>query len=293
MQAARRMGILTVKVFSLLKRVISLLKCREGRESEQNHSAVHDWCAFFSEGAPPCDFLITIRRHPSARYRSCWRAGVLACWASCSASRSLAVAVTNPHGRASASIALSGGTTARVVGGGGHTMLGSLAKTELPMPLHRLIVCIHALALCAPGFPLACAAAGVAPASNPRAPTLANAGSAVSPSASVASGATTPASVAPGAPAPTAASPAASAPEALAPAPPPSVEPTPPCIDGEVVMGACICDTGKTADADGHCGYPPCPKSTTGGAAFRDERTGQCMECRAGTTPTKDGRCEP
>jgi hypothetical protein len=57
-------------------------------------------------------------------------------------------------------------------------------------------------------------------------------------------------------------------------------------------MGACICDKGKTADATGHCVYPPCPKSTSGGTAFRDEATGQCKECRAGTKPTKDGRCE-
>jgi hypothetical protein len=74
--------------------------------------------------------------------------------------------------------------------------------------------------------------------------------------------------------------------------PPPSAEPTPPCVDGEILMGACICDKGKTADATGHCVYPPCPKSTTGGTPFRDGTTGQCMECRAGTKPTKDGRCE-
>jgi hypothetical protein len=57
-------------------------------------------------------------------------------------------------------------------------------------------------------------------------------------------------------------------------------------------MGACICDQGKGVDATGHCVFTQCP-SAHGGATFRDPNTGQCMECRAGTRPTKDGHCEP
>ena len=69
-------------------------------------------------------------------------------------------------------------------------------------------------------------------------------------------------------------------------------EPAPPCIDGEVAMGICLCPKGKGADATGHCVFLPCPKSDSGGVVFRDETTGQCMACAPGAKPTKDGKCE-
>jgi hypothetical protein len=160
-----------------------------------------------------------------------------------------------------------------------------------PMSSRQRFACACALFLWAPAFPLACASRGLAPTSNaPNTPTsnppeptpAATASASVSaagPSASSAAASPTP---------------VASESEAPPPAPPASAEPTPPCVDGEIMMGACICDKGKTADAEGHCVYPPCPKSTPGAATFRDETTGQCVECRAGTTPSKDGRwCEP
>ena len=56
-------------------------------------------------------------------------------------------------------------------------------------------------------------------------------------------------------------------------------------------MGACVCARGKGADATGHCVYPPCPRSEGGGPVFRDEQTGQCMECRPGTRPAGHGKC--
>ncbi len=57
-------------------------------------------------------------------------------------------------------------------------------------------------------------------------------------------------------------------------------------------MGACICDKGKGVDATGHCVFMPCPKTESGGIVFRDETTGQCMECRPGTKPSADGKCQ-
>lgn len=125
----------------------------------------------------------------------------------------------------------------------------------------------------------ACGAAGVAPAPNVGQPAQA-----VAPTAAADPSA-------PSATAPANATPVAPAPQAVGPAPAASAEPAPPCVDGDVVMGTCICrEKGKTADATGHCVYPPCPK-IAGGAAFRDETTGQCMECRAGLKRTKDGGC--
>jgi hypothetical protein len=60
------------------------------------------------------------------------------------------------------------------------------------------------------------------------------------------------------------------------------------------MMGACICSKGKSADSTGHCVFmATCQKSRSGGTAFRDEKTGQCRECRPGTTPTPDGHCAP
>jgi hypothetical protein len=91
----------------------------------------------------------------------------------------------------------------------------------------------------------------------------------------------------------TASAPVASAP-AAAPAAPPAApaaaEAAPPCIDGEIVMGTCLCPKGKGADSTGHCVFMPCPSSETGGTVFRDE-SGQCMECRPGTKPVGNGKC--
>ena len=64
-----------------------------------------------------------------------------------------------------------------------------------------------------------------------------------------------------------------------------------PCIDGEVMMGACICPHGKTVDETGHCKFSPCPPGTGGGTVFRDDATGDCMECRPGTVPCGDHCC--
>jgi len=153
----------------------------------------------------------------------------------------------------------------------------------MPLSSHRRIGFAHALSVCGAALALACAPAGAAPAPNAPGPTPG-----ASPEASSAAAGSSPASTT----TPGGATPAASAPQATAPAPSPSAEPAPPCVDGEVVMGACICpDKGKTPDATGHCIYPPCPKTLIGGTAFRDEATGQCLECRAGTKPTKDGKC--
>lgn len=153
------------------------------------------------------------------------------------------------------------------------------------------LVFARAVALFGAALPLACESAATVPAQTAREPTpqLASPPSvtdAGSPWTSDGGAASSPVT------APTVAIPAASASEALAPSPVPSAEPVPPCIDGEILMGACICDKGKTVDETGHCVYPPCPKSSTGGTAFRDESTGQCMECPGGTRPTKDGKCE-
>ena len=64
-----------------------------------------------------------------------------------------------------------------------------------------------------------------------------------------------------------------------------------PCIDGEEMMGACICPRGKTVDETGHCVFARCPEGTTGGTVFRNETTGECMECRPGTSPCGDHCC--
>lgn len=77
------------------------------------------------------------------------------------------------------------------------------------------------------------------------------------------------------------------------PAPTASKEgPPPTCIGGQIIMGACICESGQAVDETGHCVDVPCP-STHGGVTFRDPKTHECMECRPGTKPTKDGHCEP
>jgi hypothetical protein len=85
----------------------------------------------------------------------------------------------------------------------------------------------------------------------------------------------------------------AAATEAAPPAPRHTAEADPPCIDGEILMGACICDRGMSADATGHCVLVPCPRTAEGRTGFRDPKTGQCMECRPGFRPTADGKCEP
>ncbi len=64
-----------------------------------------------------------------------------------------------------------------------------------------------------------------------------------------------------------------------------------PCIDGQDMMGACICPHGKSADETGHCVFTPCPPGATGGTVFRNETTGDCMECRPGTAPCGDHCC--
>ncbi|HEY8087690.1 MAG TPA: hypothetical protein VIF09_07595, partial [Polyangiaceae bacterium] len=64
-----------------------------------------------------------------------------------------------------------------------------------------------------------------------------------------------------------------------------------PCIDGEDMMGACICPHGKSVDDTGHCVAARCPEGTTGGTVFRNETTGDCMECHPGTVPCGDHCC--
>jgi hypothetical protein len=63
-----------------------------------------------------------------------------------------------------------------------------------------------------------------------------------------------------------------------------------PCLDGEEMMGACICPRGKSVDETGHCVYAKCPEGTTGGTVFRND-SGDCMECRPGTVPCGDHCC--
>jgi hypothetical protein len=63
-----------------------------------------------------------------------------------------------------------------------------------------------------------------------------------------------------------------------------------PCLDGEEMMGACICPRGKSVDETGHCVFARCPEGT-GGTVFRNETTGECMECRRGTVPCGDHCC--
>ena len=50
-----------------------------------------------------------------------------------------------------------------------------------------------------------------------------------------------------------------------------SEPPPPPCIDGQILMGVCICDKGKSADATGHCVYTQCPSEHGGGDLPRSE----------------------
>ena len=68
-------------------------------------------------------------------------------------------------------------------------------------------------------------------------------------------------------------------------------KPPAPCLDGEEMMGACICPRGKSVDETGHCVFARCPEGTTGGVVFRAESTGECMECRPGTVPCGDHCC--
>lgn len=78
---------------------------------------------------------------------------------------------------------------------------------------------------------------------------------------------------------------------APAPAPPASASAAaadPPCIGGEIMMGACICSSGKGVDETGHCVFMPCPKGNMGGIVFRNDQ-GQCMECKPGQVRSGDG----
>jgi hypothetical protein len=95
------------------------------------------------------------------------------------------------------------------------------------------------------------------------------------------------ASAAPAASSATAEVPAASASSAPAPS---ATADNVPCIDGEVLMGACICPSGKGVDATGHCVFMPCPKGNMGGVVFRSD-SGQCMECKPGQVRCGDGCC--
>jgi hypothetical protein len=141
----------------------------------------------------------------------------------------------------------------------------------------RPFVLLLALALPAGRLLLACASAPPVPASPMPEPAPAVASS--SPTSELAS--------------PAAMESAATGPMPSAPAAPArSAEPPPPCIGGEIMMGACICAKGKSADATGHCVFmTACPRSANGGEVFRDESTGKCRECRPGLRPTPDGRC--
>ena len=128
------------------------------------------------------------------------------------------------------------------------------------------------LALWVPGLPLACAGRPVAPApartEAPSAVPVASATAVPAPASSSAVAATCPPGQTLGADGSCAAS--------------------TPCVDGELLMGTCICSHGKGADATGHCVFMPCPKSTSGGTVFRNEE-GQCVECRAGAVRSGDG----
>jgi len=64
-----------------------------------------------------------------------------------------------------------------------------------------------------------------------------------------------------------------------------------PCLDGEEMMGACICPHGKSVDETGHCVFARCPEGSTGGTVFRNPTTGDCMECRPGTVACGDHCC--
>jgi hypothetical protein len=65
----------------------------------------------------------------------------------------------------------------------------------------------------------------------------------------------------------------------------------PPCIDGEEMMGACICPHGKSVDETGHCVFAKCPDGATGGVVFRNQTTGDCLECKPHTIPCGDHCC--
>jgi hypothetical protein len=106
-----------------------------------------------------------------------------------------------------------------------------------------------------------------------------------------------PAPVAPAlAPAPTTADSASAAPAASSAAPqaaassaaPAATEAPVLCVDGEILMGACICPSGKGVDATGHCVFMPCPKGNMGGVVFRNDQ-GQCLECKPGQVRSGDG----
>jgi hypothetical protein len=155
---------------------------------------------------------------------------------------------------------------------------------------HRRLVILLALSLGEAAIPLACAPRPVA-----RAPLAEN----PVPAIGLAESQPTSAAIVPASSSVPVASdtavplPVASAPESVAPPPRQSAEPDPPCVDGELIMGACICESGKSADGTGHCVFVPCPRTAEGRISFRDKATGQCMECRSGFRPTSDGKCEP
>lgn len=139
----------------------------------------------------------------------------------------------------------------------------------------RPLVPLLAIVLSGPCVVLACAQAPAAPPASPPPPP-----SAPAPSASTAPAAASSTAEAPAAPPPSAPPAAASS----------AATDTVPCVDGEILMGACICPSGKGVDATGHCVYMPCPKGNMGGVVFRNDQ-GQCMECKPGQVRCGDGCC--
>jgi len=139
----------------------------------------------------------------------------------------------------------------------------------------RRSVLLLALVLPGPLLAVACAQTPVQPAAPSPTPA-----SAPSPAESTAPAVASSTAEAPAAPPPPSAPPAASS----------AATQSVLCIDGEIMMGACICSGGKGVDATGHCVYMPCPKGNMGGMVFRNGE-GKCMECKPGQIRCGDGCC--
>jgi hypothetical protein len=157
----------------------------------------------------------------------------------------------------------------------------------------RSVSSLLILVVAGPAFAVACGASPAPPAPAPPTP---SASASPSPATSAPAASAEPAASSAAAETPP---PSASA-AASAPPPCPGGEARKPdgncpdavkCIDGEIMMGACICSGGKGVDATGHCVYMPCPAGNNGGTVFRNTETGQCMECRPGTRPCGNSCC--